>query len=209
MQADRQEARRTGRFDREQNKGKTQTARVWAYVRDERPWSGGAPPASWYRFSIDRKGKHPESHLKAYQGWVHADGYSGFNALFAPQKAREVACLAHVRRTFVDVYKAQASPIAEEAIRRIAELYAVEKQARGLGANERRTLRQANAKPVFAGSINGGNALATAFTLIETAKLNDVDPQAWLTWVLERIAEHKINKIDELLPWNYASKKNQ
>ena len=46
--------------------------------------------------------------------------------------------------------------------------------------------------------------MAIAFTLIETAKLNKVDPQAWLTWVLGRIADHKINKIDELMPWNYS-----
>jgi transposase len=45
--------------------------------------------------------------------------------------------------------------------------------------------------------------MAIAYALIETAKLNGVDPQAWLTDVLNRIADHKINRIDELLPWNY------
>jgi len=60
---------------------------------------------------------------------------------------------------------------------------------------------------LFAGSEGGGKALALAiaFTLIETAKLNNVDPQAWLTSVLERIADHKINRIDELLPWNWKT----
>jgi len=58
---------------------------------------------------------------------------------------------------------------------------------------------------LFAGSEGGGKAMAIAFTLTETAKLNGVDPQAWLTWVLERIADHKISRIDELLPWNYAA----
>ena len=43
--------------------------------------------------------------------------------------------------------------------------------------------------------------MAIAFTLIETAKLNGVDPQAWLTWVLERVADHKFNRLDELMPW--------
>ena len=57
---------------------------------------------------------------------------------------------------------------------------------------------------MFAGSQRGGKAMAIAFTLIETAKLNGVDPQAWLTHVLSRIADHKINRIDELLPWNYV-----
>jgi hypothetical protein len=55
---------------------------------------------------------------------------------------------------------------------------------------------------MFAGSERGGKGLAIAFTLIETAKLNGVDPKAWLTDVLSHIADHKINRIDELLPWN-------
>lgn len=58
---------------------------------------------------------------------------------------------------------------------------------------------------MFAGSQRGGKAMAIAFTLIETAKLNNVDPQAWLTDVLSRIADHKITKLDELMPWNYTS----
>ena len=58
---------------------------------------------------------------------------------------------------------------------------------------------------LFAGSAGGGKTAAIAFTLIETAKLNGVDPQAWLTWVLGRIADHKITRIDELLPWRYAA----
>ena len=56
---------------------------------------------------------------------------------------------------------------------------------------------------MFAGSEGGGKAMAIAFTLIETAKLNKVDPQAWLTWLLAQIADHKINRIDELMPWCY------
>ncbi len=57
---------------------------------------------------------------------------------------------------------------------------------------------------LFMGSEGGGKSAAIAYTLIETAKLNGVDPQAWLTGVLARIADHKINRIDELLPWRYA-----
>jgi len=56
---------------------------------------------------------------------------------------------------------------------------------------------------LFAGSEVGGRAAAAAYTLIETAKLSHIDPQAWLTDVLGRISEHKINCIDELLPWHY------
>ena len=250
---------------------KTKTARVWTYVRDERPWSGSSPPCAWYQFTIDRKGEHPVSHLAGYRGWVHADGYSGFNGLFGQDKADEMACMAHVRRKFVDVFASQGNAIAEEAIRRIAELYAVEKNVRGKSHDARVALRQSRSKPIFddleawlhaqlpklsgksplaqairyalgrmpkarqylenghleldnntaeravkpvaigrknwmfAGAEGGGKAMAIAFTLIETAKRNNVDPQAWLTWVLDQIADHKITRLGELLPWRYAA----
>lgn len=249
---------------------KAKTTRIWAYVRDERPWSGQSPPCVWYQFTVDRKGAHPVKHLSGYQGWVHADGYAGFNGVFGAGKADEVACMAHIRRKFVDVQQASGSAIAEEAIKRIAQLYGVEKEVRGQSPEARVALRQANTKPVFddleawlhaqlpkisgksplanairyalgrmpktrpyldngfleldnntaeramksvaigrknwmfAGSQRGGNSMAITYTLIETAKLNKVDPQAWLTWVLERIADHKINRLDELMPWNYS-----
>ena len=248
----------------------TKTARIWAYVRDERPWSGQSPPCVWYQFTVDRKGEHPVKHLSGYQGWVHADGYAGFNDVFGTDKASEVACMAHIRRKFVDVFTAQGSAIAEETIKRIAQLYGVEKEVRGQSPEARAALRQDKAKPIFddleewlqaqlpkisgksplakairyalnrmpktrpyldngfleldnntveramkpvaigrknwmfAGSESGGKAMAIAFTLIETAKLNGVDPQAWLTDVLTRIADHKITKLDELMPWNYS-----
>lgn len=127
--------------------GKTATARFWAYVRDERPWCGDAPPAAWYRFRIDRKGARPVGHLADYIGWMHADGYAGFGDLYRSGRVEEVACMAHIRRKFVDVHKAQGSAIAEEAIRQIAELYAIEKQARGSPPDERVRLRRAEARP--------------------------------------------------------------
>jgi transposase len=57
---------------------------------------------------------------------------------------------------------------------------------------------------LFMGSERGGQSAAIAYTLIETAKLNAVDPQAWLTVTLARIADHKINRINELLPWRFT-----
>lgn len=129
--------------------GKTQTARLWAYGRDERPWASKAPPSAWYQFSPDRKGQHPKDHLKDFKGWMHADGYAGFEDLYRSGTIREVACMAHIRRKFVDVHKAQGSAIADEAIKRIAGLYAVEKTARGSPPDERRAARRAHAKPVF------------------------------------------------------------
>ncbi len=128
---------------------KTQTARLWSYVRDERPWSGAAPPCAWYRFSTDRKGEHPVNHLSGYTGTVHADGFAGFNGLFGPDKAGEQACMVHVRRKFVDEAERTGSDIAKQAAIRIARLYAVEKEARGKPPEERVALRQEKAKPVF------------------------------------------------------------
>lgn len=252
--------------------GKTRTARLWAYVRDERPWASQSPPAAFYRFSRDRKGEQPTGHLKDYSGWMHADGYTGFNELYRSGRIREVACMAHIRRKFVDVFKSQGSAIAEEAIKRIASLYGIEKEVRGQPPEARVEIRQEKAKPLvddledwlgaqlpkisgkselakairygltrmkklrpyldhgfleadnntaersmrcvalgrknylFMGSEGGGQSAAIAYTLIETAKLNGVDPQAWLTETLGRIADHKINRIDELLPWRYAAK---
>lgn len=118
-------------------------------VRDERPWSGQSPPCVWYQFTEDRKGEHPVKHLSGYRGWVHADGYAGFNNVFGKDKASEVACMAHIRRKFVDVFTAQGSAIAEETIKRIAQLYGVEKEARGQSPEARAVLRQAKAKPIF------------------------------------------------------------
>ena len=80
------------------------------------------PLASWYRFSSDRKGRHPKDHLSKYTGWMHADGYAGFEDVNRTGEKREVACMTHVRRTFLDLHKAQGSAIADEAIRRIAVL---------------------------------------------------------------------------------------
>src|SRR5690606_15281215 len=87
--------------------------------------------------------------LAAYRGWMHADGYAGFEDIYRTRDIREVACMAHVRRKFVDVHRAQGSAIADEAIQRIAQLYAIEKEARGSPPDRRVEIRQAKAKPIF------------------------------------------------------------
>ena len=80
--------------------GKTKTGRLWTYVRDERPFAGPRPPAALFFYSPNRKGEHPQAHLKDFRGVVHADGYAGFNELFAGNRIVEAACWAHVRRKF-------------------------------------------------------------------------------------------------------------
>ena len=95
--------------------GKTKTGRLWTYVRDERPFAGSRPPAALFFYSPDRKGEHPKAHLQDFQGIIHADGYAGFNGLFAGNRIAEAACWAHVRRKFFDVHAANGSSIAKQA----------------------------------------------------------------------------------------------
>jgi len=250
--------------------GKTKTARLWTYVRDDRPWADPAPPAVWFKYSPDRKGERPLAHLKDYHGILQADGYAGFNRLYQTGLVIEVACWAHVRRPFYDLSVAGDSPIAVEALVRIQALFAIETEVRGRPAEERRAVRQARAGPLledlhswfhatlsklsrksplaiairyaltrwtaltryrddgrlelennaaeralravalgrknflFLGSDTGGERAEVIYSLIGTALLNGLDPQAYLRHVLERIADHPINRIEELLPWNVS-----
>ena len=128
--------------------GKTRTGRLWTYVRDERPFAGPRPPAALFFYSPDRKGEHPQAHLKEFRGVIHADGYAGFNELFAGGRIVEAGCWAHVRRKFFDVHAATGSPIAKEALDRIAQLYAVEKISNRLPSERRRQQRQLQSKPI-------------------------------------------------------------
>jgi transposase len=122
--------------------GKTKTGRLWTYVRDERPFAGSRPPAALFFYSADRKGEHPQAHLKDFCGVIHADGYAGFNELFAGGRIVEAGCWAHVRRKFFDVHAATGSPIAKEALDRIAQLYAIEKTINGAPPERRQQRRQ-------------------------------------------------------------------
>src|SRR4029077_5906882 len=125
--------------------GKTKTARIWTYTRDERPWASSAPPAVWFRYTPDRKGEHPRRHLADFAGVLHADAYAGFDRLFETGRIREAAWWGPVRRKFFDIYAASDSPIAKEAPDRIGALYAIESDIRGKPPDERCAVRQARA----------------------------------------------------------------
>lgn len=250
--------------------GKTKTGRLWTYVRDDRPSGDSAAPAVWFAYSPDRKGEHPQRHLCNFAGALQADAYAGFNQLYENGRIQEVGCWAHVRRKFYDLYQVHASPITAEALERIGQLYAIEREIRGRPPEERREVRQARTRPLleslhewlqsalirlstksdtaaavkyalghwqalvrfcedgrleidnnaaeralraialgrknylFAGSDEGGDRAAAIYSLLGTAKLNGIDPEAYLRQVLELIADHPINRITELLPWNIA-----
>nr|WP_244541360.1 IS66 family transposase [Rhizobium tibeticum] len=269
-------------------KGKTDTGRIWTYVRDDRPFGGTSPPAALYYASRDRRQEHPERHLKSFSGILQADAYGGYNPLFKvdrdPGALTQALCWAHSRRKFfvlADIATnakrattaAAISPVALEAVRRIDALFDIECEINGLSAGERLARRRQDSRPLvdeleawlrsertklsrsspvtepidymlkrwdgfttflndgricltnnaaeralrgfalgrkswlFAGSDRGADRATFMATLIMTAKLNDIDPQAWLADVLARIADHPVSKIDELLPWNWKAKK--
>lgn len=251
--------------------GKTKTARLWTYVRDDRPSGDTTPPAVWFAYTPDRKGVHPQTHLANFKGVLQADAYAGFNALYEEGMIQEAACWAHARRKFYDLHEARPSALTTEALHRIGELYAIEAKIRGKPPHERQQARQAEAKPLiddlerwlrgileklsrksdtsaailyalnlwpalarycddgmieidnsaaeralrgvaigrrnylFAGADTGGDRAAAIYSLIGTAKLNGVDPEGWLRYVLTNIADHLVNRVDEFLPWHCAN----
>jgi transposase len=263
--------------------GKTKTGRQWVYLRDERPHAGSAPPAVLYRYTPDRKGEHAQAELVRFVGWLHADGYAGFGRLYeieaarseaarlqGPPRVAEVACWSHARRGFFDVYKANGSAIAKEALDRIGALFDIERLIAGSPAERRRSVRQHMAKPrldelavwldaqlqkipgrsdlagairyarsrwdalsrylddgrlelsnnaaenairpvalgrknwLFAGSDSGGERAALFYTLIRTATLNGIEPEAYLRHLIARTGSHPVSRLHELLPWNWA-----
>jgi transposase len=273
-------------------RGKTDTARSWVYVRDDRPFGGTGPPAAMFYYSRDRTGSHVHEHLEGWSGILQADAYSGYNKLYAadrqPAPILEAACWSHGRRKFFVLADIEAaaqarakgekpaivSPLALEAVRRIDALFDIERTINGKSPEERLAVRREQSAPLvadlhawmrehraglsgkndvakamdymlkrwaafarfledgricltnnaaeralrgialgrkswlFAGSDRGGQRAAVMYALIVTAKMNDVDPQAWLADVLARIADHPASKLDELLPWNWKQLRN-
>lgn len=260
-------------------KNKCRTGRVWAHVRDDRPFEGKAAPAAVFYYSPNREGCHPQRQLASYTGIMQVDAYSGYNALYVegrrPGPIVEAGCWAHGRRKLYELARLRKMPVAIEAVRRIDELFAIEREINGQTPSQRLSVRRERSKPLledlerwmrserrklsaknplakamaymlnrwqaftrflddgricisnnaaeravrgiavgrknwtFCGSDTGGERAAVIFTLIETCKLCDVDPRAWLADVLARIADHPANRIDELLPWNWQAARQQ
>ncbi len=267
-------------------KTRTIKARLWTYVRDDRPFGGADPPAAVFFFSRDRAGEHPERHLADYGGILQADAYAGFSRLYEtgrkPAPIAEAACWAHGRRKFfvlADI-ASQArnkkplavSPIALAAVMKIDAIFAHERTIGGQTAAQRLAYRRKHVAPLvaeleswmraeraklsrhadpakamdymlkrwdaftrflddgciclsnnaaeralrgvalgrkawlFAGSERGGERAALMYTLIQTAKLNNVDPHAWLADVLARMNDYPIGRLADLLPWNWAQR---
>jgi transposase len=257
--------------------GRTKTGRLWVYVRDDRPFCGEAPPAAAYFYSPDRGGEHPTAHMAAFTGLLQADGYAGYESLYNPARKpgpiTEVACWAHCRRKIFDVWEATKSPVAKEALDRIAAVYGIEDKARFAPVAERVEHRKATASLLdaffawakatevklsaksalaegfrytikrrealtrfvtdgrleadnniaenamrkialgrrnylFAGSDSGGERAASIYTLVGSARLNGLNPEAYLKIILTKIAEGlTINRIDELMPWRTTAAK--
>jgi transposase len=129
--------------------GKTKTGRLWTYVRDDRPAGSSEAPAAWFAYSPDRKSDHPANHLARFRGRLQADAFPGFNRLYEPGGITEIACWAHVRRKFHDLYEAHESPIAKEALERIGALYGIEREIRGRPPDERKQVRIDRARPLL------------------------------------------------------------
>src|SRR5450432_1336623 len=130
-------------------RGRTKTGQLWAYARDDRRWGGSGPPAVAYVYAPDRTASQPITHLSGFKGILQVDGYAGYRALAQKGDVSLAFCWAHVRRRFYDRAVGEASPIATEALQRIALLYAVEKDIRGRSSDDRRAARQGQSLPVL------------------------------------------------------------
>ena len=268
------------------SKGKTDTGRVWTYVRDDRPFGGKAAPAALFYASRDRTKGHPERHLATFSGILQADAYGGYNGLYqqgrSPGPMTSALCWAHGRRKFFELADLASNarrgknptpiaPIALNAVQRIDAIFDIERDINGLDIDTRLKVRQQQVAPLvaalevwlrsersklsrhapvaqaidymlrrwdsfttfltdgricltnnaaeralrglalgrkswlFAGSERGADRAAFMYTLIVTAKMNDIDPQAWLADTLNRIANLPQSRLNDLLPWNWQN----
>jgi transposase len=134
-------------------RGRTKTGYFWTIARDDRPWGGSDPPAVVYAYAPGRGSEHAQALLKDFRGILQTDGYVAYKKLAeSPGVGEDVIlahCWAHCRRQFFDVAKPGPAPIAQEALQRIAKLYEIEAEIRGLRAADRRAARQWRTKPLL------------------------------------------------------------
>ena len=243
-------------------KGKTHRAYLWTYRSNDLDIG---PPMVVFDYQTSRSGRHVQDFLRDWRGHLMVDDYAGYKALFR-EGITELACLAHVRRKFFEINAANPHPQAQVALTLIAELYAIEQQARGWDAVARADLRQRESAPklaalhdwligcrltvadnsgmaraldyslkrwpaiqryaqdgvrpidnnpvenairpialgrknwLFAGSERAGKRAAAIQSLLATAKLNGIEPCAWLKQTIEKLPVWPNSRIDELLP---------
>ncbi len=257
--------------------GKTKTAYLWAYARDDRPFGGDGPPMVVYHFEDSRAGNCVDRHLGGYSGILQVDGYGAYRHLEKPVLGENdgivlAGCWAHVRRKFFELHANGESEVATLTVERMKALWAVDDGVHGATPEIRAAARRRASTPIvddlfdlwdrhlprlsqksklaeairyaltrrrslerflddgrieldsniverairpqcitrknalFAGSDGGGRTWATIASLLQTAKMNGVDPFAWLKLTLERLANGWPNsRIDELMPWNHQA----
>jgi transposase len=256
---------------RETGRSSTRTARLWGYLgagqRQENGLWVDHPPAVLFEFAMSREAIHPLTFFADYAGYLHADAYSGYQALYRSGRVIEVGCWAHCRRRFFEIAKIQKTPgLAMQALTWIANLYAIESNIKHLSPDLKCQARQQHSVPLladlrrwldghfpqllpqsplahafgyalrnwdalarftedgvllpdnnamerairpiavgrsnylFAGSVRGGRAAATMYSLLGTARLNGVNPWLWLKDTLTRLPAQPSNRVAELLP---------
>jgi hypothetical protein len=133
-------------------RGRTKKGYFWAIARDDRPWGGSTPPAVVYSYKPGRGYIHADALLGGYRGILQCDGYAAYKKFAGPacdeQRVTLVFCWSHVRRGFYDLAKPGTSPIATEALKRIAALYEIEARVRGDTPDARRAMRQVESRPL-------------------------------------------------------------
>ena len=125
--------------------GKTKKAYMWAYARG----AFEPEPGVVFDFCAGRGGKYPHEFLKGWSGTLIVDAYSGYDATLALDGRSTAYCLAHARRKFDELFRANASDVAAQAIQRIAWLYRIEADARDLTARQRLQMRQERSGPLW------------------------------------------------------------
>jgi transposase len=140
----------------EGGRGRTRTARLWGYLgAGARQGENGAwvehPPSVVFEFTDSREAIHPIEFLKDYEGYLQADAYSGYDALYKTGRVIEVACWAHARRKYFELAKTQQPPgLAAEALKWIGKLYEIESRLKEDPPDKKLKLRQAESVPVLA-----------------------------------------------------------